>query len=931
MTRTPARLAIACLLIVLVGCTAHRHMKAGDAAVAGGDMHAAVRAYALAIEHDPSLSRDRAFMRKYASAEARVAYQEAVRLRGLGAYEPAAQQLRVSIERDPSYDKPVALLRSVLIEASAARYVRAVESADEGDVDAARRHLELALQQNPDNERAASALASLTPGKLPAQTPGLNAYLQGMQHSAAKRWPEAERHLNQAVIDGPGLLSARIALFETRRELAGSQRLTAEADDLINERSIGPALDRLRLALEVWPFNEQATQRRAEALRLRAQADAKLAEATELAGKRRWEQAIARVEAALSLDHSHAGARKALTRFKEAGASDYVEQGEGLLQQGRLLEAERSFGRATELDRGLAAASAGLGETRMRLAKARGLMQAGAGHIAVLQMSGAIASLNQSLEIWPFNDEAQALLQQAEAQQAQARERFAASARLAERQAWDPAIALADEALALDRSYDGLAAHRKQLPQRAAADYTQRADESLAKNQLDDARADYHKALSYVARYSPALSGLASAYHASGKAHEAKERYGAALLDYTLGRSYQPEHAVGKSWELARQLVRNRVGMGLAVEVDPGPGGAVGPDQLGRSLTGVLNRYTGKGLEVGGAASPYTLRVTIGQAQISTRLIGSVNRTHDYTIPEQRHNPAYDHAHDQLQHALSALTTCRNSYEHAAREHDHAERRAERLNPGPAPRKPRGSKPTPPRTKGINTDDAEYQRQLARYEREQQQYRDALADYQRKARAYKRAKAEASSLGSRCNDLHNTLSRHEREVNHCRRRLSNTPKLVWVDIPHTWHYTVQTHEKRGDLAVSSQLIDNATGKVVDRAGHHADSNDRDTLRLNANPDIGVRRDQLSLPSDHEVRGALSADLADDASPWAVQAAVKHRLDGIYRLIGKLEQAQDPAGALEARVDAVVLTGVVDPEGSSKRLADLASRQAGSAE
>ena len=109
--KTIATLLItASLAVVLTGCTAYRHNKAGDAAASTGDMRSAVYHYERALVHKEKYTRDTDFLTKLATARSRVAYDDAAQLRAEGRYEPALDQLRESIRQDTAYAEPAALL-----------------------------------------------------------------------------------------------------------------------------------------------------------------------------------------------------------------------------------------------------------------------------------------------------------------------------------------------------------------------------------------------------------------------------------------------------------------------------------------------------------------------------------------------------------------------------------------------------------------------------------------------------------------------------------------------------------------------------------------------------------------------------------------------------------------------------------------------------
>lgn len=179
--------------------------------------------------------------------------------------------------------------------------------------------------------------------------------------------------------------------------------------------------------------------------------------------------------------------------------------------------------------------------------------------------------------------------------------------------------------------------------------------------------------------------------------------------------------------------------------------------------------------------------------------------------------------------------------------------------------------------------------------------------------------------GSPCNcydSLRSQVDRQRRVVHRLEHELSCTPHQIKVTLHHDWPYTVETYTKTGELKVITELIDTSTGKPVKTFTHQASFAQSDDRVLNANPHVGVREDHLSLQSDGYVSGALTSELASSAGPWALNAMVDHRLAGLNALIQTLDNDGQTKEALEARVDAAVLLGVVDPKASQKSIENL---------
>jgi tetratricopeptide (TPR) repeat protein len=339
-------LTIGCFLIMLSGCTAYKHHKAGDAAAETGDMRAAVYHYERALANKDRYGRDADFLNKLAVAKSRVAYDDARRLRNEGRYEPAIDKLREAMRLDPSYAEPAEVLPAVLKEAARWRYAQALAAADAGDLDAARDHLTRSMRHDLTNEASAYAMRSLSPETLPADTPGLDTYRSGLTQAAQRRWALAEQTQAQAVAANGGLLPARAALHEARAALAESRALQQQGQAAIERVTMGPAIDALERSLAVWPFNDEATASLAYATTQKALADAQLTKATAAASDAKWDDAIALSDSGLSIDRSHVGLAELRDALPRRAAKDHTRRGDDHLEAGDLDAAHRAYARA---------------------------------------------------------------------------------------------------------------------------------------------------------------------------------------------------------------------------------------------------------------------------------------------------------------------------------------------------------------------------------------------------------------------------------------------------------------------------------------------------------------------------------------------------------------------------------------------------------
>jgi len=522
----------------------------------------------------------------------------------------------------------------------------------------------------------------------------------------------------------------------------------------------------------------------------------------------------------------------------------------------RWLDAERLLQQSVGENAGLLPARAALNTAQSKLSEAHALTKEGASAFKSRRIGPAMDLLNQSLEVWPYHDRASELLVQAKAQRALADARFAAANKLGGEAKWDDAIAQADSGLSIDLSHQALGKLRGELPKRAAADYTNRGDGHLAKTELDKAHLAYNRALGYRKTHDGAQRGLANVYTSWAAAHEQAGRSGAALLNFRKAKSYATTKAAEEGTVRMGAAVRERLGMGLALQVDSERGGDVDPQRLGERVSGELTGHRSRGLALHGEGLPYELRLSITQADIDLTLTGASNRTHHYTTREQRHNREYDR-----------VAAC---------------------------------------------------------------LRDAERDYDRACRAYNRAAGHGHGSHHHEHDAHHNHHYHSVQsarsrVDRYRRQLSCTPRYITVTLHHEWDYVVETYTKAGRLEVTSELVETASGKVVNTFNHQATFSQTDDRVLNANPSIGVQADSLRLQTDSTVRGIMVGELAGAAAPWGVQAAIDHRLSQVNAKLDALQAKGQTDAALEERVNAAVLLGIADRGASEKSLQGLIER------
>ncbi|MEM6505417.1 MAG: hypothetical protein AAF711_08110 [Planctomycetota bacterium] len=325
--------------------------------------------------------------------------------------------------------------------------------------------------------------------------------------------------------------------------------------------------------------------------------------------------------------------------------------------------AEETLQKSIAANAGLLPPRAALHGAREQLGASRRLQDDGRNLIDRLTMGPAIRSLEQSLEVWPYNTQASGLLTKAKAQRALADEQLALATKAAGEARWDDAIAQADSGLAIDRSHPALDELRSALPRRAAADFAKRGDGHLEKGDLDRAHQAYGRSLSYRDTNLEARVGMALVYATWAKEHEEAGRLGAALLNYAKGQAYTRNKSLDDGVVRMAAAVRDRLGMGLMISAD-GRGG-VDPRQLSSATLSTLAGKRSHGLAIQGQGMPYELRMSIRKATIDERRTNTSRRIHKYTTQELRYNPEYDRV-------ASRLRAAERDYDRACRAYNNA-------------------------------------------------------------------------------------------------------------------------------------------------------------------------------------------------------------------------------------------------------------------
>jgi len=649
-----------------------------------------------------------------------------------------------------------------------------------------------------------------------------------------------------------------------------------------------------------------------------------------------WEPAIRKFEESLTLDPAFEQARRALSDAKRAGSRDYHARALRSADEGRLNDAVTQLKRAIELDPAnldakealesvsqkrtlrrteaqelysqslemkeekrwskasdaLAAAitanpnhlpaRAALHQCKAKLARAGELYTAGTRLLGQKRLDKAIASLTDALEVWPFHGGARARLAEAEALRTRAEELLAEAKTLAAQRRWDETVEAAEQSLEIFPFHGETATLARQAKREAADAHCDAGDKLLTAGKLGAAEAEFATAFRYVPGMNRAKDGLAEVCAVRGRGAADNGLWGAALLWHmkAAGHSSAPRYRAGVGE--ARSAVLERIGFTLAVDVTRGGGGSrvlaaevrsALPAAMSGAAPGFLSIVQGAG-----APPAYTAAVEPGGIDIEKRLAHTQRRTHAYTVRREVANPELHRTAALLRSAEQDLARLESRF---AAQCPHC-RGAARL---PRPRS-QGKRPAGRAGPG----------------------RIACPHCRGTGRQWPREQ--------------NRLNTKRREVRRLRDRLRSTPPTVWRDFPAQWEYAVLHYEKTGRAAVHVAIGDAAGRDVATPFAVTESTRYTNSVIENANPRIGLRQDSLDLPSDTQVRRRLINAVTAKTAKAILTAVLRARIAETEQRAARLARAGDRAAALEARVDAALLTEPLDTGAAKRGLATL---------
>ncbi|MFP4057384.1 MAG: hypothetical protein ACLF0G_10995 [Candidatus Brocadiia bacterium] len=774
---------------------------------------------------------------------------------------------------------------------------------------------------------ACAALAGCGPGR----------YLRaGDAMMLASRPADAARSYLKALDVAPHL--ARDPDFVAKLNRAQCLAHYQLAHQMADEGRWDEAIRAFNDSIQADPSFQKATQDLQWAKAQAAKAHHK--KALELADQGKLNQAILELNKALELDPQNLDARDALDSIEQKKKIN-KSRSQNLYEKALALEKDKRLGQmAQTLEVALGAnrnhipARVARWRARTALAQARDHAARGKSLLAEKRLDRAQRQLREALRIWPFYDDAKALLAQAVDQRQKAEQTYRQAVELANDERWDDAVATAARALDLFPYHDGANALLREAKEEAAAAHCRRGRDLLERRQLEAAESAFLRALGYLPAMGEARDGLARADALRGLEAQRDGLWGNAMLWYLQAAEHADKAEYRQRLEAARAQVFDRARFALRLEVQDAVGGTwSAADALRSGITTQLSRASPELLSIlpqGARASPptYGARVELVGLEVDTGLVASDQRAHDYTVAREVPNPRLPRLHHLLLAAQRELAAARREFHRPCPACHGSGRRpcpvchARGWRPcqycdasGKQPcrtckgKRRVGGKPCPA-CRGSGTRECEA----------------CGGDGRRtcttcRGRTWVECK-RCHGTGRGGSVTRHDLQRAERQVVGLRHRLSREPETVVAECPAQWPYVVHTYRKSGAAEARLFLTQPGTGTIVRRERATRSVVHEDRTIENPNPEIGLGPDPLELPSDLAVRQWLLDAVAPEAASKLLDAVYAARTAHLRARAETLSRQGDDPQAVETLVDLARTLEDVDREQARALVARL---------
>ncbi len=719
------------------------------------------------------------------------------------------------------------------------------------------------------------------------------AYAEGQRLAAQGRWEQAIAEYQESLSIDPTFARAASALAVVRQ--AASKAQYGEAIRWADQGDLTRAGEHLTKALEHWPDNADA----AEAL------------------------------ASLSGTYSR----------EDGGATTLLAQARELMEQRTWPRAADLLAQAKAANKNLLPARAGLHECKQQMDRAATLLNQGRRLLAQRKLDDAIGSFESALAIWPGLQAARADLSRAEALRQQAEQLHALATAHAARGEWDQTVAATEQALAVYPSHAEALALRLRARREAAEAHCRAGNEYLANDNFAAAEREFRAAAVSYPGWQPARTGLGRVNTIRGDQAASQGLPGSAMLWYLAAREHQPT-AQGAALRRARAKVLDRVGFSLAVDLRPGPYSQAATTgdmraELMRDVFTVKPAFVDVLPARRGDQADYVAVVEVDDVGINTDLVRREHRTAGFTVLSEMPNPAIPQLRARLRGVQRELNELRRKADHKCDACDgegktkcpRCKGTGKIVETRPAPkRKAAGPQPRQGEKVAPTTTEARARQPRRRND-------DQKAPPSREDKPCPRCKGKGTlpckpcgGTGRMQHAMKDRIARKQAEAERIRRELRRTPNLIRQHIPAVWEYAVCRYEKTGTVAVRVSIRDQA-GRVVARdIPVRASVSFDDTAVENPNARIGVRADDLDLPTDSRVLRAAVQAVAGKAARAALRAAIQSEARACREHIDALSGAGRTAEWIEASVELALLIEPIDAGESAHMLRRLRDTQ-----
>jgi tetratricopeptide (TPR) repeat protein len=753
----------------------------------------------------------------------------------------------------------------------------------------------------------------------------------------ANRPAEAARYYREALEHDSDLVEK--ADFVAKFKRARSQAAYKEGKSLANQGLWEQAAVKFSESLEIDPEFAQAERSLAKAKKEASKQCHK--RALEYADQGKLNQAIIELKRALEFDPDNLDAKNAIDSVSSA-RKDRQNKTQILYDSALALQGQKKWMRSSEALRAVVRLNPNHLPSRTNLHRsdevlrqARAKYHAGSRLANEGRLDEAIAALKESLDIWPYFDEASGALARTQARRDESERLYTDAARLAKQRRWDDAIRQADAALKIYPFHRPAGDVRVESKRSAAAEHCEAGNRLLTGNNLAEAEKEFQRSLGYVPFMVPAREGLARADCIRGVADQEKGQWGSALLWYTEANNHISKPEYLSKITVARSRVLSRISFGIGVNA---ANAGVWQDAESSALrsrvfAGVSARKP-QFLRLESAkniAKPPSYTVTVNLEDLSVRggLVRSENRTHHYTTYREIPNPEIPRLSLLLQIARRDLARLMRDFNRQRRTSGRFVCQTCRGTGKERCTKCRGTgkvKCTKCRGKGkikgrtCSRCKGTGKRKCPTCRGSKKILCSVCSGRGKKRRPVQHPRHHGHVRVSRV--TRRQIERKRAQVRRLQHQLAMAPVTVTESFSAEWPYVINHYEKSGAIRTRIQITSNVPGATPEVITVRKTFRQKDATVNNPNPRIGLRADPLILSSNDEVRTSLIRTAGSEVAAKIVAAVLKAKASEVRVKAENASRRGNSIDATEAYVDLVHIMRPYDSTAAARLLERL---------